>query len=204
VLFIKAFANVAVTCPPLRQNWFGWPWDHLYEHPHSVAMIATHRDFRDEPWLFWSRFINPEGESLPSLQRRLDRYLTEPPETIFKQQWLFSGLPKVVRRVLWWWNLNVSGPKRAKRAGTFFLTTLAGQGAEIAHPPAFLTSNITYGPLDERGCCRVTIAYDHRLMDGSLVAKCLADLEQTLKGPISRELEQLCRSGGDTKIQSAA
>ena len=75
-----------------------------------------------------------------------------------------------MRRLLWSWTFYVGGPARVRRSGTFFLTTIAGQGAEIQHPPAFLTANATYGPIDENGKSRVTIAYDHRLMDGRLVA----------------------------------
>jgi hypothetical protein len=71
------------------------------------------------------------------------------------------------------------------------LTTLAGQGAEIQHPPAFLTSNMTYGPFDDRGRSRVTIAYDHRLTDGLQIARCLNMLEDTLNGPVTAELNQL-------------
>ena len=78
-----------------------------------------------------------------------------------------------------------------RRSGTFFLTTIAGHGAEIQHPPAFLTSNVTYGPIDERGKSRVTIAYDHRLMDGRLVANVLAEIEAALSGPIANELESI-------------
>ena len=91
--------------------------------------------------------------------------------------------------------MNVEGKQRARRVGTFFLTTLAGKGVEIQDPPAFLTSNLTYGPLDDRGCCRVTISYDHRLMDGAYVADCLIELEQTLNGESARELEAIVAAG---------
>ncbi len=78
--------------------------------------------------------------------------------------------------------------KRAKRMGTFLLTTIAGSGAEIQHPPGFLTSNLTYGPIDERGFSRVTIAYDHRLMDGKYIADTLCELEETLASSLVAEL----------------
>jgi hypothetical protein len=87
--------------------------------------------------------------------------------------------------------LNVSLSKRASRSGTFFLTTLAGKGVEIQDPPAFLTSNLTYGPLDQQYRSRVTMSYDHRLMDGSFVADCLLELERVLNGPIADELKSI-------------
>jgi hypothetical protein len=191
MIFIKAFGLVARRYPALRQMYLPLPWAHIYQHPTSVAMVATHRDFQGEPWLFWSRFNRPEGRSLPYLQTILERYQTAPAEEVFPWQYQLSGLPTPVRRLLWSWTFYVGGPARVRRSGTFFLTTIAGQGAEIQHPPAFLTANATYGPIDERGKCRVTIAYDHRLMDGRLVAGVLADLEAALSGPIAVELESI-------------
>jgi hypothetical protein len=191
MIFIKAFGLVARRHPVLRQTYLRWPWPHLYQHPCSVAMVATHREFRGEPWLFWSRFTQPEAKSLTRLQSDLDLYQHEPVETIFQRQVQMSALPTPIRRLLWAWTLNVGGPIRVQRAGTFFLTTIAGQGAEIRHPPAFLTANATYGPIDENGRSRVTIAYDHRLMDGRLIAQALADLEAALNGALVAELHAL-------------
>ena len=191
ILFIKAFAIVAARHAVLRQTYMGWPWAHLYQHPESVAVIATHREIAGQSWLFWSRFARPEAASLVELQRQLDRYQEKPVEKVFRNQWLLSGMPTLVRRLLWWWTLNVSGAGRAKRTGTFALTTIAAGGAEIQHPPGFLTSNLTYGPLDESGCARVTIAYDHRLMDGSPVAQFLQELEEALCTVIADELASL-------------
>lgn len=191
MIFIKSFGMVARRYPALRQIYLPLPWPHIYQHPTSVAMVATHRDFEGEPWLFWSRFNRPEGRSLLYLQGALERYQAAPVEEVFPWQYQLSGLPTPVRRLLWSWTFYVGGPARVRRAGTFFLTTIAGQGAEIQHPPAFLTANATYGPIDERGQCRVTIAYDHRLMDGRLVAGVLADIESALSGPVAAELESI-------------
>ena len=191
ILFIKAFAIVAARHPVLRQTYMAWPWAHLYQHPESVAVIAMHRELNGESWLFWSRFACPEATSLVELQRQLERYQEKPVEKVFRNQWLLSGMPTFLRRLLWWWTLNVSGAARAKRSGTFSLTTIAAGGAEIQHPPGFLTSNLTFGPLDEHSCARITIAYDHRLMDGLPVARFLAELEETLCGVIADELAAL-------------
>ena len=195
LLFIKAFALVAAKRRVLRQAYIAWPWPHVLEHPHSVGMLATHREHRAEPWVLWSRFLHPESRSLIEMQQYLERYQTDPVEQVYSSQWRLSGLPTFLRRLLWWWAFNFEGKRRARRVGTFFLTTLAGKGVEIQDPPAFLTSNLTYGPLDDQGCCRVTISYDHRLMDGAYVADCLIELEQTLNGEIARELEAIIATG---------
>jgi hypothetical protein len=191
VLFLKAFGLVAAERPVLRQCYLRWPWPHVYEHPHTVAMLAIERLFREDRWLFWGRFLAPELEPLVALERKLTRYVQGDVDRVFRLQWKFSGFPTLLRRVVWWWTLNISGRARGKRAGTCFLTTLASRGVEIEHPPSFHTANLTYGPLDERGRCRVTIAYDHRLMDGALAGECLAEIEAALNGPIALELEGL-------------
>lgn len=203
LLFLKAFGLVAAQRPVIRQTFMRWPWPHVYQHPHTVAMMVTEREFRGEPWLFWSRFTAPETRPLEELQQSLDRCLHEPPEQIFRRQYDLSALPTPLRRMFWWWTLNVSGERRARRTGTMFLTTIAAHGAEIQHPPAFLTANVTYGPLDERNRSRVTIAYDHRLMDGATVAACLADLETTLNGPIAAELEEIIQAAATKRGVSA-
>ena len=75
--------------------------------------------------------------------------------------------------------------------GTFFLTTLSAKGVEIPHPPPFQTGNLSYGPLDDDGNCRVTLAYDHRLTDGLQIAECLQEFEAAFGGPIASELRAL-------------
>ena len=191
ILFIKAFGMIAARRSVLRQTFQTWPWPHIYQHPYNVAMLATHRIHQDQPWVFLSRFEKPDQQSLANLQNRLDHYLSEPITKVFRQQWQLSGLPTFLRRFFWWWTLNISLSKRAHRAGTFFFTTLAGKGVEIQDPPSFFTSNLTYGPLDDQNRCRVTMSYDHRLMDGSTVADCLIELEAVLNGAIADELQSM-------------
>ncbi|HEX4073261.1 MAG TPA: hypothetical protein VHX68_18925, partial [Planctomycetaceae bacterium] len=43
MIFIKAFGMVAARYPALRQMYVPFPWPHIYQHPTSVAMVATHR-----------------------------------------------------------------------------------------------------------------------------------------------------------------
>ena len=191
LLFVKAYALVALKYPPLRQFLMRWPWPHLYQHPSSVATVVTHRDVDGESWIFWSRFIEPEAQPLTALQTKMDRYQAEPVQTVFKKQWFVSGLPTPIRRLLMWCILNFSGQARARTTSTFVLTTIGSRGAEIQHPPGFLTGNLTFGPIDDHKRCRVTLAYDHRLLDGRMVADILADLQQTLNEVIAAELRTL-------------
>lgn len=185
---MKAYALVAREIPVFRQMYFRWPLANIYEHPHSVFMLAIAREFRAERWLFWGRFSAPESRSLADLQKQLEGYTRGDVKSVFKKQYQLSGLPSPLRRLVWNWNLNTSGRVRARRTGTAFLSTLAGRGAEIGLPPSLHTGNLTYGPMDEAGRSRITIAYDHRLMDGAIVAEFLERLEATLCGAVADEL----------------
>jgi hypothetical protein len=188
VIFLKAFAILSAKHHVLRQTFRKWPWAHIFQHAETTALVATHRKYQQHDWLLWGRFRNPEKLSLVDLQQQMDWFSSGDVEAAFDQQLKFSALPSLIRKAIWWWNFNVAGEKRGKRTGTFSMTSIASRGAEIQHPPGFQTSNLTYGPIDDAGCCRVTIAYDHRLMDGSFVAERLLELETTLKADIANEL----------------
>jgi hypothetical protein len=188
ILFLKAYAIVARGYAPLRQAYLRWPWPRLVEAPHSVGMLALNREHRGEDRICWGRFDEPENQPLARLQRQLERYQSEPVNDAFQRQVRMSRMPGWLRRGLLWWNLNFAGSRRARRLGTFSLSTLAGQGVLNRSHPTFLTTSLTYGPLDERGQCVVTLLCDHRVIDGVLAARALGDLHAALCGPIAAEL----------------
>ena len=190
-LFIRAFGLVAQRRPELRQTWYQWPISHLYQHPVNVASIAVHREWQGDPWLFWGLLHEPESLSLQAIQHQLDSFRDAPVTSAFANQIRLAQLPTVLRRLIWWWNVNVSTDRRAKRLGTFFVSTLAGRGAEIQIPPSVHTGCLTFGPLNENGECRVTLAYDHRVMDGVYVADVLEFLESVLTVQLLEEVRNL-------------
>lgn len=191
VLFMKAYATVAAVTPALRQAFIRWPWPHLCEYPDNVAMLAVQRVFANEDRLCWARFIRPEGKSLVKLQKNLDGWQRRPVDEAFKWQLQISRLPAPIRRVIWRANLNFSGRKRARRLGTFTMSCLAGQGAVNRFHPTIATSSLTFAPLDAEGKTLVTLICDHRVFDGVLGARVLADLETTLCHTIANELRLL-------------
>lgn len=191
ILFLKAYAVVALRHPPLRRGWVGWPWPHLVEWPFSVGTLAIHRQWADQSIVCWARFWRPEDRSLPELQGHLRWYQSQPVESAFRQQMRFARFPRPLRRLIWWWNLHVAPSKRARRLGTFSISSLAGQGAFNRGHPSLLTSSLAYGPLDEQGRMAVTLLCDHRVLDGMLAAQALADLEEVLCGAILKELAGL-------------
>jgi hypothetical protein len=188
VIFLKAYALVAREHAVLRRAYVRWPWPHLVESPQSVAMLAINRQYQGEERLCFGRFLSPESVPLYKLQKRLDRYTSEPVERAFEKQVQLSHWPGWLRRLLLGWTLHVAGPMRAVRVGTFSLSTLAGQGTLNRGHPTFLTTSLTYGPLDEHGRTIVTLLCDHRVLDGAAAARALADLERAIRGETADEL----------------
>ncbi|GAB5443552.1 MAG: hypothetical protein Fues2KO_39010 [Fuerstiella sp.] len=197
-LFLKAYGLLAAEVPELRQTWYRWPFAHLYEHPCSIASIAVQRSINDEPWLFWGQIREPEHKSLIEIQQSLDELTTADPYRLFYKQIQLSSLPTIVRRLVWGWNLGIAKAGRARRIGTFFLSTLSGRGVEIQTPPSVQTGCLTYGPLSDKGLCRVTLAYDHRVMDGAIIADCLNRMEVILSETLRSELLNMSTTLGDT------
>ncbi len=192
-VFLKAHGLVAAQTAPLRQCYLKWPWPHIFEHDHNVGMLAMNRQFAEGDRLCWGRFDDPETKSLVEIQKSLDAFQNEPVDHIFKRQVFFSRLPWPVRRLIWWLNLNVFVSKRAKRMGTFSMSSLAGQGAINRFHFTVLSTSLTYAPVDATGKCLVTLICDHRVIDGSLAAAALIKLEETLNGVIADELRSLAQ-----------
>ncbi len=191
VLFLRAFSLASQKYPSLRRTYLSWPWPHLYEHPHSVGNIVVSRRVNDEDWLFFAPFAESETWPLIQLQGLLERYQQGPVEEVFKNQVRFAYYPYWVRRFMWWLRFQFSPVKRIKRLGTFALTTLAGQGVTILDPRAPVTSTLTYGPIRDQGQVDVTIAYDHRVMDGKEIAEILTYVEHILRTQMVQELNEL-------------
>jgi len=190
-VFVKAYALAAQRHPPLRQMYIRWPWPHLVEFAESSAMVVVNRQFRGESRICWGRLAHPETRTLINLQAQLSEYQTKPVDEVFRNHVRLSRLPTPLRRLVYWWNFNLGATKRDKRLGTFSMSTLAGQGVLNRGHQTFLTSSLTYGPVDEQGRAVVTLLCDHRVVDGIVAAQALSDVEAALRGPIAEELRSL-------------
>ena len=93
-----------------------------------------------------------------------------------------------IRRLAWSLSLKWSGEKRAKRLGTFGFSVYASLGASSLHPLSPLSYLLNYGVIDEHGRLTVRLIYDHRVVDGAVVARALATMESILTGPLLNEL----------------
>lgn len=190
VVMMKAFGLVAAEHAPLRRALLTFPHTRLYEHPSSTCALALERTLDGEDGIFVGLFRAPECQTLFALQQALECYKNEPLHLIgfFRQQIRVSMAPRALRRLLWWATLDISGEKRAKRFGTFGLTTYGSLGAEQLHPISPLTTTLTYGRIDSSGRVCVKLIYDHRVLDGAYIARRLNDIEAILHGPIRQEL----------------
>jgi hypothetical protein len=193
VIWLKAMSAACAAIPELRQSYQRWPWPHLNQSNEVVGMLIVNRQDQGHDRICWARFLEPQQRSLTDLQQELDAYQTEPIDKIYRKQIRLSNMPWFIRRLLWRWQLNFSGKKRARRLGTFTQSTVAGQGANNGFHQTMLTSSLCFGPLDATGHCVATIIADHRVLDGSVVAAALIEIEKQLLGPILNELKEMAR-----------
>jgi hypothetical protein len=192
-IFTKAYAAVAANRPELRRAYLSFPRPHLYEHPESIASVAVERRFGEEDAVFFGHLRGPNNQGLLDLDAHLRRLKEEPIEKIglFRRVLKTTRWPRPLRRLLWWFGLNVSGNKRAKHLGTFGVSVYSGLGAASLHPLSPLTTTLNYGVIEPNGGVDVRLIYDHRVMDGATVARALADLERVLNNEIVVELGYL-------------
>jgi hypothetical protein len=205
-LFLKAYGLVAARFPALRRAYLGFPRSCLYEHPYNVASVAIERCYGREYEVFFAQIRAPEYQPLVALEAHICRYKESPVEQVarYRRALRVSRFPGPVRRLMWWYALNVSGPGRARRLGTFGLSSYSALGARSLHPLSPLTTTLNYGPVADDGTVTVRIVYDHRAMDGGTVARALAALEEVFNGELIQEMGMLCASGFRSGQREAA
>jgi hypothetical protein len=192
-IFMKGYGLVSQRFPELRRAYIPYPWPHFYEHPVSEGSFLLERDHEGEGIVLGTKLRTPELKSLTELDDHMSRFRDAPLHEISDfRQWMRLGrMPGFVRRFVFWQTLYLSGFKRAKRLGTFAISSLGNLGVEQHHPVSPLTTYLTFGPISPQGEVNVKIIYDHRVMDGRCVARCLNELEETLNTRILDELKSM-------------
>jgi hypothetical protein len=193
-VFVKGLTLVAAEAPPLRRAYCKLLAPHLYEYPASVASVAVERDYQGERAVLVMLVKDPARRSVAELGRMIRNAATAPVAAIkdFRRALRVAGLPRPVRRLLWWAGLN-TGRLRANYFGTFGVSAYPALGAESLHPLSPLTATLTYGLMDADGRVDVRLVYDHRVMDGATVARALVRLEAVLNTTIAGELAASAR-----------
>lgn len=192
-IFMKAYGLVARQHPELRRAYLPYPWPHLYEHPCSVCVIPVECEHEGETVVLPAKFSRPEERALTELADSMCRVREASALGIgtFRQVLRLARLPGPLRRLAFSLALYWSGNLRAKRFGTFNLSSLGNLGVEQFHPLTPLTTYLTFGPIQPPGEVVAKVVYDHRVMDGRVGARCLADLEAVLNSDILSELRTL-------------
>ncbi len=188
--FLKAYGVVCKERPELRRAYLRWPWPRLYEHPVNVASVAVEREYNGTNVPFIARIKRPDELTLKEVDDELNHYKNDPVEDIgvFRRALLISRLPKPLRHLCWWVALEWIGRKRARWVGTFAVSVYSSLGAASLHPLSVLTSTLNYGVIGPDGSVDVRLIYDHRVMDGSDVARALVRLEEVLNTQVAEEL----------------
>ena len=195
-IFAKAYALLSDEMPLLRLAYVKFPTPHLYEYPITTASIVIERDFGDEMAVLTLLIRDPGKMSIPEIDRRIREAKEKPVMEIpsFRRMMELARWPMPLRRMIWWLGLNV-GRQRGNYFGSFGITVYSGLGAESLHPLSPLTATMNYGVIGEDGEVAVRIMYDHRVFDGSMVARTLERMEQKLRGEVLSELRSLPRAG---------
>ncbi len=154
-----------------------------------MAAITVEREYREEKVVLSVRVKDPARRSLAEISDAIRAGMTIPIDEVkdFRRSLRICGLPRPLRRLLWWVGLNV-GRQRANYFGTFGVSVYSALGAESLHPLSPLTSTLNYGVFAADGSVDVRLIYDHRVMDGATVARALARLEEVLNTALRAEL----------------
>jgi hypothetical protein len=194
-LFAKAYALAARRHVHLRHNWLSFPWGRIYEHPQSECVVLVERDWYGEEIVLGAKVRAPEETPLAEIDGHIRRFRQEPVLSIspFRQMLRIAAYPTPLRRLVFWSSLNLSGYKRCKRFGTFLVSSLGNYGCELLAPHVPLTGYLTFGPITTDGHVAVSLAFDHRVMDGRHAARALEDIERIMNTSLLMEM-RLTRS----------
>ena len=204
-LFVKAYATVARRTPEFCRSYLKFPWPHLCEYDDSAASIAVERDYRGEKAVFFGRVRGAADMTVVHLTNLIQAYQTVPVAECqdFVRILRLSRLPFPLRRLAWWLALN-TGRLRGKHVGTFALSVYARPAAQSLHPLSPCTGTLNYGLIDDDGRVTVRLVYDHRVLDGSAVARFMEALEECLNGQLAAELVALAAAeAGPSRRQPA-
>ena len=189
-LFAKAFGVLGREHPELRRSYIKFPWGRLYEHPHNIVSLNVERATATENVVVYCLIRGPENRSIREIDEIVRQHKEEPLEQLraYRRSVNMSRVPWPFRRLFWWMALNIFGRRRCHNFGTFGISSIGALGAGLLHLTPILTSTLHFGLFDENQRMDVRFSWDHRVMDGALVARVLRDLESVLNREIANEL----------------
>ncbi|MSU79517.1 MAG: hypothetical protein EXS16_15675 [Gemmataceae bacterium] len=194
-IFIRAYGIVSSRFPELRRSWISWPRPYLYEHPYSQCTVAVERDWGGEKVVLKAQIREPESATLIEIHKQLRDFQSADVWSVreFRDSLRFGSLPTWLQRLILWHRLDISGARRVRDFGTFGMSNYGMLGAEAMHPIGPQTTVMTLSPIRPNGDLNVKLVYDHRVLDGSFVARCLTNLDEVLHDVILAEFVQGAR-----------
>ena len=191
-IFAKAFALVAEDVPILKRAYIKLPSPRLYEYPISTCSMVVEREYEGEMVVLTTLIRDPAHLPVEKVSQIIRSAQTVPVERVksFKRMLDLARWPTPIRRAIWWLGLNI-GRQRGNYFGTFGVTVYSNLGAESLHPISPLTAVLNYGVIAANGTVAVRIMYDHRVLDGAMVARVLERIELKLNGDLLAELKAL-------------
>lgn len=188
-LFVRAYALASREHAVLRQIFVAWPWARVYQSPTCVISLAVNRTEPDgSERLYFGRIHSPDQRGLEAIQSDIDGFQNDDPKAAFRTQWRGAKMPSLIRRLAWWWRMEVDYRNRPRRSGTGSISALAGQGVTNRLHPCIMTSSFSFGPLEQDGRILVTLQCDHRVIDGAAAARALNSLCDYLTCQVADEL----------------
>jgi hypothetical protein len=195
-IWMKALALVSQRRPELRTAYFPFPWARLYVHPIFVCTVVIERTWRGASALFFEKIIAADKHPLQDIDNALRQLRQVPVESVgsFRRLIRFSRPPILLRRLLWSFGLNWSGPLRIEYMGGFCVLNPFPTGGTVTQTAVPASLMLYYGLVEPNGQMQVDVFYDHRVMDGVELFRILRDLEATLNRDIVAELKQASAS----------
>jgi hypothetical protein len=194
-IFTKGYALVARETPFLRQAYLRLPLPHIHEYPHSSAAIAVERIVDGESVIGPLLVNDPASLGIGTIGRMIRRAKTADIYSVdsFRQALGIAALPWPVRPLALRLGYNMAAA-RADFFGTFGVSVIASDGAELLSFVSPLPMVLTYGLFAPDGSIDVRIVFDHRIVDAAPVARALVRLEQVLNGPVTEEVLRLAEA----------
>jgi hypothetical protein len=195
-VFTKAFALVSARTPEVRQAYLTFPWPRLFESAETIASVAVQRDMAGDVGVGFAILRGLDTWPVTRVHEAIHRSKNLPEADVasHRRAVRLSKLPRLLRRLVWWGALNLSGGERARLFGTFGVTAVAGTGSTSHYLLSPLTTTLSYGMFGAAGEVDVRMTFDHRVFDGGVGAKVLAALEDVLLTDVLAELASLRRA----------
>jgi hypothetical protein len=192
-IFTKALAIVGQRIPVFRRAYLKFPRPRLYEHPYSVACVVIERDVLGDLGVIFCLIRKPHELPLTEIDGRILMYQKDPlnKHGTTRKIVRVSKLPRWLRHLGWWYQLNCDGTIRAYNSGTYGVSVTAGHGATALSLETPLTSTLHYGIFEADGSLACRMTFDHRVMDGGDMARILVELESVLRTEMLAEVKSL-------------